>query len=154
MPGIRIVMLSGDARKTAESVGKQLTSTKSSPVLPGRRWRRSRRFRASPWSRWPVTASTLVGAAQATSASPWYWHRRRHRERWRHPGERRPARHRQGDPPVARHHAQCQAEPVLRLFYNAIGVPIAANVLYPFFGLLLSPIFMRRGDGDELQCPS
>jgi Cu+-exporting ATPase len=26
-------------------------------------------------------------------------------------------------------------------FYNAIGVPIAAGVLYPFFGLLLSPIF-------------
>src|SRR4029077_5275840 len=24
--------------------------------------------------------------------------------------------------------------------YNAIGVPIAAGVLYPFFGLLLSPI--------------
>jgi Cu+-exporting ATPase len=26
-------------------------------------------------------------------------------------------------------------------FYNAIGVPIAAGVLYPFFGILLSPIF-------------
>jgi Cu+-exporting ATPase len=25
--------------------------------------------------------------------------------------------------------------------YNAIGVPIAAGILYPFFGLLLSPIF-------------
>jgi Cu+-exporting ATPase len=25
--------------------------------------------------------------------------------------------------------------------YNAIGVPIAAGVLYPFFGVLLSPIF-------------
>ena len=25
--------------------------------------------------------------------------------------------------------------------YNAVGVPIAAGVLYPFFGLLLSPIF-------------
>ncbi len=27
------------------------------------------------------------------------------------------------------------------LFYNAAGVPIAAGVLYPFFGLLLSPVF-------------
>jgi P-type Cu+ transporter len=27
------------------------------------------------------------------------------------------------------------------IIYNAIGVPIAAGVLYPFFGLLLSPIF-------------
>jgi Cu+-exporting ATPase len=26
-------------------------------------------------------------------------------------------------------------------FYNAIGVPLAAGVLYPFFGLLLSPVF-------------
>jgi cation transport ATPase len=25
-------------------------------------------------------------------------------------------------------------------FYNAIGVPVAAGVLYPFFGVLLSPI--------------
>jgi P-type E1-E2 ATPase len=25
-------------------------------------------------------------------------------------------------------------------FYNALGVPIAAGVLYPFFGILLSPI--------------
>ena len=24
--------------------------------------------------------------------------------------------------------------------YNSIGVPIAAGILYPFFGLLLSPI--------------
>jgi Cu+-exporting ATPase len=24
--------------------------------------------------------------------------------------------------------------------YNALGVPIAAGVLYPFFGILLSPI--------------
>jgi Cu+-exporting ATPase len=25
--------------------------------------------------------------------------------------------------------------------YNAVGVPVAAGVLYPVFGLLLSPIF-------------
>ena len=25
--------------------------------------------------------------------------------------------------------------------YNAAGIPIAAGVLYPFFGILLSPIF-------------
>ena len=26
------------------------------------------------------------------------------------------------------------------LIYNALGIPIAAGVLYPFFGVLLSPI--------------
>jgi Cu+-exporting ATPase len=26
------------------------------------------------------------------------------------------------------------------LVYNAAGVPVAAGILYPFFGLLLSPI--------------
>jgi Cu+-exporting ATPase len=25
--------------------------------------------------------------------------------------------------------------------YNMVGVPVAAGVLYPFFGLLLSPMF-------------
>jgi Cu+-exporting ATPase len=25
-------------------------------------------------------------------------------------------------------------------FYNALGVPVAAGALYPFFGLLLSPV--------------
>ena len=27
-----------------------------------------------------------------------------------------------------------------RAFYNVLGVPVAAGVLYPFFGLLLSPM--------------
>ena len=29
---------------------------------------------------------------------------------------------------------------LLAFIYNSLGVPIAAGVLYPFFGLLLSPI--------------
>jgi Cu+-exporting ATPase len=29
---------------------------------------------------------------------------------------------------------------VFAFFYNALGIPVAAGVLYPFFGLLLSPI--------------
>jgi Cu+-exporting ATPase len=27
------------------------------------------------------------------------------------------------------------------LVYNAAGVPVAAGILYPFFGILISPIF-------------
>ena len=26
-------------------------------------------------------------------------------------------------------------------FYNSVGIPIAAGVLYPFFGILLNPMF-------------
>ena len=29
---------------------------------------------------------------------------------------------------------------VFALIYNALGVPVAAGVLYPFFGILLSPL--------------
>jgi Cu+-exporting ATPase len=31
-------------------------------------------------------------------------------------------------------------ESVLRFIYNALGVPIAAGVLYPLYGILLSPM--------------
>ena len=34
--------------------------------------------------------------------------------------------------------------------YNAAGVPIAAGVLYPLFGILLSPDDRRRGDDAQL----
>ena len=34
--------------------------------------------------------------------------------------------------------------------YNALGVPVAAGVLYPFFGLLLQPDARQRGDEPEL----
>ena len=51
-----------------------------------------------------------------------------------------------------RHDAQHPAEPVLRLRLQRVGVPVAAGVLYPVFGLLLSP--MIAGAGHELQLVS
>ena len=36
--------------------------------------------------------------------------------------------------------AQHPPEPLLRLHLQRAGIPLAAGVLYPFFGLLLSPI--------------
>ena len=38
------------------------------------------------------------------------------------------------------HHEQHPAEPFFAFIYNAIGVPLAAGVLFPFFGLLLNPM--------------
>ena len=43
--------------------------------------------------------------------------------------------------------------------YNVAGVPVAAGVLYPCFGILLQPDHRRRGHGVEFglghrQCPS
>ena len=35
-------------------------------------------------------------------------------------------------------------------FYNALGVPIAAGVLYPFFGLLLNPMIASCGHDVQL----
>src|SRR5207342_711749 len=37
--------------------------------------------------------------------------------------------------------ANIQQNLLLAFVYNTLGVPIAAGVLYPFFGLLLSPTF-------------
>ena len=49
-------------------------------------------------------------------------------------------RHRARPPALAGDDAQHPPEPVLRLHLQRAGVPIAAGVLYPTFGLLLSPI--------------
>jgi Cu+-exporting ATPase len=38
------------------------------------------------------------------------------------------------------HHESYSPKPILRFFYNVLGVPIAAGVLYPLFGLLVSPM--------------
>lgn len=43
--------------------------------------------------------------------------------------------------------AHCLSQKTMRnirqnlFFYNALGVPVAAGVIYPIFGLLLSPMF-------------
>ncbi len=51
--------------------------------------------------------------------------------------------------PVSPHHANIRQNLFFAFVYNSVGVPIAAGVLYPFFGLLLSPD--HRGGRHELQ---
>jgi cation transport ATPase len=36
-------------------------------------------------------------------------------------------------------------------FYNYLGIPIAAGVLYPFFGILLSPMIPAGAIGNALR---
>ncbi len=40
---------------------------------------------------------------------------------------------------------------VFAFLYNALGIPVAAGVLYPFFGLLLSPVIAGAGNESELR---
>jgi len=45
-----------------------------------------------------------------------------------------------GAPAFAGDHEQYPAKPVLRIHLQRRGIPIAAGILYPHFGILLSPI--------------
>jgi Cu+-exporting ATPase len=53
---------------------------------------------------------------------------------------RRPDRHPAGTAVVAGGDAQHTPEPVLRLRLQRGRVPVAAGLLYPFLGILLSPV--------------
>ncbi len=71
--GVRVVMLSGDSRKTAEAVGRQLGIDEVIECCPRRRSTRSSRCRktAARW-RWRAMASTTRRRSlRPTSASPW-----------------------------------------------------------------------------------
>jgi len=91
--------------------------------------------------RWQETASTTRRRSPPhTSESPWVPARRGHGERGYHAGEGRLARHRPGKALEPCHHAEHPPEPVLGVRLHILGVPVAAGVLYPFLGLLLSPM--------------
>ena len=74
------------------------------------------------------------------------------RERRRDAREGRPARHRAGRSAQPRRRCGTSGRTCSsRSSTTLLGVPIAAGVLYPFFGLLLSPMIARRGDELELR---
>ena len=142
--GLRIVMLTGDNRTTAEAVARKLGIDEvHADVLPEDKNEVVRRLRAE--GRVVAMAGDGINDAPALAAG-----RRRHRHghrRRRGDGERRHHAG-QGRPPgivrARRLSAATMRNIRQNLFfafvYNALGVPVAAGVLYPFPGMLLSPM--------------
>ena len=143
--GMRVVMLTGDNRTTAEAVARAARHRRGRGRGAARRQARGRRAAAgarAASSRWPATASTTRRRSRPpTSASRWApaptSRSRAPASRWSRATSRASSRARRlsrGDD------AQHPPEPVLRVRLQRAGVPIAAGVLYPVFGLLLSPM--------------
>jgi len=143
--GIRIVMLSGDSRKTAEAVAKQLGIDEViAEVLPEQKMEKVKELQAQ--GRFvamagdgindaPALAQAEVGIAMGTGTDVAI--------------ESAAVTLVKGDlrsiVKAIRLSRATMRNVKQNLFfafvYNALGVPIAAGVLYPFFGILLSPIF-------------
>jgi P-type Cu+ transporter len=142
---VRIVMLSGDSRKTAEAVGRQLGIEEViGEVLPEQKVDKIKALQASGRvvamagdgiNDAPALAQANVGIAMGTGTDVAI--------------ESAGVTLVKGDlrgiaKAIRLSHATMRNVKQNLFFafaYNAIGVPIAAGVLYPAFGLLLSPIF-------------
>jgi Cu+-exporting ATPase len=142
--GVRIVMLTGDSRTTAEAVARRLgIDDVTAEVLPDQKVEVVRRLQAE--GRFvamagdgindaPALAQAHVGIAMGTGTDVAM--------------ESAAVTLVKGDlRGIARARAlsratmwNIQQNLFFAFVYNAAGVPIAAGVLYPFFGLLLSPM--------------
>jgi Cu+-exporting ATPase len=142
--GIRIVMLTGDNRRTAEAVAKKLGITEvEAEILPEDKGKVVKRLReqgrvvamaGDGVNDAPALAAADIGIAMGTGTDVAM--------------ESAGVTLVKGDL-VGLVRARRLSRAVMRnirqnlffaFFYNAAGVPVAAGVLYPFFGLLLSPI--------------
>jgi len=142
--GIRIVMLTGDNRKTAKAVADKLGIAEiEAEVLPEQKNQIVRRLRSQGRivamagdgvNDAPALAEADVGVAMGTGTDVAI--------------ESAGVTLLKGDlTGIARARALSRATMhnirqnlVLAFVYNVLGVPVAAGVLYPLFGLLLSPI--------------
>jgi len=142
--GIRIVMLTGDSRTTAEAVARKLGIAEfEAEVLPDRKAEVVKRLQAEGRTvamagdginDAPALAQAHVGIAMGTGT-----------DIAMESGGitllkgdlRGVVRARQLSQAVMRNIRQ---NLFFAFIYNSLGLPIAAGVLYPFFGLLLSPI--------------
>jgi Cu+-exporting ATPase len=143
--GISIVMLSGDSRKTAEAVGRQLGIDEViGEVLPEQKVEKVKALQArgrfvamagDGINDAPALAQANVGIAMGTGTDVAI--------------ESASVTLVKGDlrgivKAIRLSHATMRNVKQNLFFafvYNAVGVPVAAGVLYPAFGLLLSPIF-------------
>jgi len=143
--GIRVVMLSGDARETAEAVGRELGIDEVvAEVLPEQKVAKVKELQSAGRvvamagdgiNDAPALAAANVGIAMGTGTDVAI--------------ESAGVTLVKGDlraiVKAIRLSRATMANVKQSLFfafvYNAIGVPVGAGVLYPFFGLLLSPIF-------------
>jgi P-type Cu+ transporter len=143
--GVRIVMLSGDARATAEAVGRQLGIDEVvAEVLPDQKVDKVKALQAQGRviamagdgiNDAPALAAANVGIAMGTGTDVAI--------------ESAGVTLVRGDlraiAKAIRLSRATMRNVKQNLFfafaYNAVGVPVAAGVLYPFFGILLSPIF-------------
>jgi Cu+-exporting ATPase len=142
--GLRIVMLTGDSRSTAEVIAKQLGIDEiHAEVLPAEKNSVIRKLQAEGRrvamagdgiNDAPALAQAEVGIAMGTGADVAM--------------ESAGITLVQGDLTgilKARHLSRAVMRNIRQnlffaFFYNALGVPIAAGVLYPVFGILLSPV--------------
>jgi Cu+-exporting ATPase len=143
--GVRVVMLSGDSRKTAEAVGRQLGIDEViAEVLPEQKVDaikalqnkgRAVAMAGDGINDAPALAQANVGIAMGTGTD---------------------VAIESGSVTLVKGDLRGIVKAIrlsratmrnvkqnlfFALVYNALGVPIAAGALYPFFGLLLSPIF-------------
>jgi Cu+-exporting ATPase len=143
--GVRIVMLSGDSRRTAEAVGRRLgVDEVIGEVLPEQKAEKVKELQAQGRvvamagdgiNDAPALAQADVGIAMGTGTDVAI--------------ESAGVTLVKGDlraivkaMRLSRATMRNVKQNLLFAFgYNALGVPLAAGVLYPFFGLLLSPIF-------------
>ena len=142
--GIRVVMLTGDTRTTAEAVARRLGITEvEAEVLPEAKHRIVRRLRAEGAvvamagdgvNDAPALAEADVGIAMGTGTEVAM--------------QSAGVTLVKGDlAGIARARALSRATMrnirqnlFFAFIYNALGVPVAGGVLYPVFGLLLSPV--------------
>jgi len=143
--GVNVVMLSGDSRKTAEAVGRQLGIAEViAEVLPEQKVDQVKSLQGrgrkvamagDGINDAPALAQANVGIAMGTGTDVAI--------------ESAGVTLVKGDlrgiaKAIRLSHATMRNVKQNLFFafvYNALGVPVAAGVLYPFFGLLLSPIF-------------